>query len=148
MLSFSTLPQPMAGMTLIELLLVMALITIIAASTTPFLSRFVLQQQFDTANTVVTGYLHKAQSAAMSGKQNQTWGVCYSGHTIKLYSGSCGSPSYSQSYQLAASLSLTGLTDVTFNKDGSPSGVVNGSLSSSLDSATLTVNSAGLIALD
>lgn len=131
------------GVTLIELLLVIALIALIGATATPFLSRFVLQTNHDTAIDNLVGSIRKAQEYAMDGKDNETWGVCLSSGNIRLYSGSCGSPTFQEEFDVASSISISNLSDTTFNIRGEPSGALNITVSSAIDSNSIQMNSAG-----
>lgn len=132
-----------AGVSVIELLLVIAIISLLGAATTPFVSRFVLQTQYDTTQNMVVSQLRKAQTAAFQRKQDATWGVCYTGGTLRLFSGSCGSPSYSENYSVPSSVSVTGLTTITFDARGEPSSTATINLSTSIESGSVAINSAG-----
>ncbi|OGM74825.1 hypothetical protein A2191_02875 [Candidatus Woesebacteria bacterium RIFOXYA1_FULL_38_9] len=63
-----------AGITLIELLLVIAIVALLGAAATPFLSSFVLRTNFDATGQKVVSSIRKAQGYAMDGKQSQVWG--------------------------------------------------------------------------
>ena len=137
-----------AGITLIELLLVIALIALIGAATTPFLSRFVLQTNHDTTIDNLISSIRKAQTYAMDGKNGETWGVCNTSGMIRFYSGSCGSPTYQENFSIPGSISLSGLSDTTFNQRGEPSGTLSISISSDIDNNTVVINSAGGITVN
>lgn len=138
-----------SGLTLVELLLVMALIAIIAAAVGPFGSRtFVAQQQAATVQ-MLRSSLSKAQAQATGVRNNTTWGVCFTGGMIRLYSGSCGSPSFSEDYTVPDSITITGLSDVTFDAvRGTPSADLSVSVASSLAAATVTLHHTGMIEVD
>ena len=131
------------GFTLIELLLVIAIIAILGASTTPFLSRFVLQTNFDSTADRFIGAIRKTQGYAMDGKNNQTWGICRLGSNIRVYSGSCNSPVVSENFSVPASVSLSNFSDTTFNTRGEPSNTLSVQISTTIESTTIELNSAG-----
>src|SRR3990172_2374453 len=76
-----------SGFTIIELILVVAIMLTISVMAPVFYSRFLLQNA--VANTVdqLTGSLRKAQIYSMMGKQGSEWSVNYSSNTIPLYKG-------------------------------------------------------------
>jgi prepilin-type N-terminal cleavage/methylation domain-containing protein len=131
------------GLTLVELLLVISIVAIIGASTSPFLSNFVLQTNFDTTLDKVTSSVRKAQSNAMNKKNDSVWGVCLIGTNIRLYSGSCSSPQVKEDFDIPNSVDVSSLTDTIFNLRGEPSVVLNITVATSQESAVVNVNSAG-----
>jgi prepilin-type N-terminal cleavage/methylation domain-containing protein len=133
------------GFTLIEILIVISLIMILGLSSAPFLSNFIKYNNFDSATQNVVGSLRKAQANAMSNRQGVVWGVCVQGSTLRLYSGTCASPTFAQNTPLQTGITVTGLSDVTFNRRGEPSSALSVVVSSGLESKSFTVNSAGRI---
>ena len=134
--------------TLIELLLVIAIIAIVGASSTPFLSRFILQTNYDSVVDKLVGSIRKTQEYAMDGKNGTVWGICQSGNNIELYSGSCNSPIISENYSIPNTVSVSGLNDITFNIRGEPSAIILVTVSTTLESATISLNSAGGISIN
>jgi prepilin-type N-terminal cleavage/methylation domain-containing protein len=131
--------------TLIELLLVIALIAIIVAMSTPFLSRMVMVNQLKKDQELLLSSLHKAQSYAMDNKDGQSWGVCLSGNQMRLYSNSCSNPNFNESFSLSNNISISGLSDVQFNQRGEPNNIINISINSSLATNNISINQAGII---
>lgn len=139
------------GFTLIELLLVIGIIAVVAVATTPFLSQLVLRINTETTVDKVIGTIRKAQGYAMDGKASgAVWGFCIttegSSQIIRLYSGSCATPSFSEDFDVASPVTITdgGVSDITFsNTRGEPSNTLTLTIASSLESKTVTVNSAG-----
>lgn len=132
-----------SGFTLIELLLIIAILALLGASTTPFLSRFLLQANFDATGDHLLAAIHKAQSYAMDGKGGETWGVCLSGASVRVFSGSCNSPTFSEDTAIPGSITVSSFTSTTFNQRGEPSQAMAVMVSSALESLTVSVNSAG-----
>lgn len=133
-----------SGVTLIELLVVIAFISIIAASSAPFLGRFVIQNYQDSTVDRVVSTLKKAQSYSMDGKNNATWGACVTGSNLRLFTGTCGAPSFNEDFSFPSSVSITGFSTITFSKTrGEPSATLSIVVATSVGSKTITLNSAG-----
>jgi prepilin-type N-terminal cleavage/methylation domain-containing protein len=139
------------GFTIIELLIVIGIIAVLAAATTPFLSQIVLRVNTETTLDKTISAFRKAQSYAMDGKDNSAvWGACIttdgSDQLIRLYSGSCAVPSFSEDFSVPETVTITdgGVRDVIFTKTrGEPSASITLAVTSSLDTKTITINSAG-----
>lgn len=132
------------GVTLPELLLVVALVAIIGASVTPFLSNFILRHSLETTTDNLVGSLRKAQAYAIDGKENGVWGVCLAGSEIRLFAGSCVSPVFSEDFDLSSTVTISGLSAVTFSRlRGEPSVPLTISLMTDIDSRTVVLNEAG-----
>ena len=132
------------GVSYIELLLVVSLIAIIGATVSPFLSNFIQRNNLETSVDNLVGTIRKAQSYSMDGKNDSLWGVCLSGSNIRLYTGSCSTPTISENYSYASSVSITGLTDTTFSRlRGEPSNLLNVAISTDIGSSTVTLNAGG-----
>ncbi len=131
------------GITLIELLLVVAIIAIIGLMTTPFLSRFVLRSNHSTSVEKVVSGIRKAQAYAMDGKNGATWGVCRIGNTVRMYSGNCNAPTTREDYVLPSTVSVSNINATTFNVRGEPSSALSFTISSSIRTTTVSMNIAG-----
>jgi len=131
------------GVTLIELLLVISIIAIVGGITAPVLSRLVLQINLNSSENKIVSTIRKAQEYSMDGKGNGIWGLCLSGSNVILYDGTCSNPLSSDIFSIPNTVIISGLIDTSFNLRGEPSNVLNVSLSTSLDSRTIQINSAG-----
>ncbi|PIR64101.1 MAG: hypothetical protein COY81_01935 [Candidatus Pacebacteria bacterium CG_4_10_14_0_8_um_filter_43_12] len=134
-----------SGFTLVELLLTIGIISVIAVSSAPFLSRFILQIYTESTVTRIKSNISKAQNYSLDNKNDTTWGVCISGTELRMYSGSCDSPSYSEEYSIPSSISVTGFTNIAFSLDGTLPDALTVSVSSSISDTTYTVNQLGQI---
>ena len=133
-----------SGITLIEVLLVIGLVSILAASATPFLSRFIQQNNLEVTTDYTIGFLRKAQMYTMLGKNDAVWGVCITGSTLRLYTGTCSEPIIHDDYTIPPRISITGLTDVSFTKGrGEPVTPVSITITSDLGVNTMSLNTAG-----
>lgn len=132
-----------SAFTLIELLLVIAILLIIATLSSPFLSRFVARTNHAAVSDQLVGSIRKAQAYAMDGKATGTWGVCRSGDEIILFNGSCSTPTFSESFTIPASVTVSGLNTITFNSRGEPDTSVTLNISIPGKSRTIQLNRAG-----
>lgn len=133
-----------SGVTYIELLIVIAIVAILGAAISPFFFRFILQNNLQATVDRVISTIRKAQNYAMDGKNNEVWGVCETGGKIRLFSGSCSTPSFSEDFDIPGNIPITGFTETTFSKlRGEPSGVLNITISTDIDTRVVNVNAAG-----
>jgi len=133
------------GLTFIELILATSLIAILAATSSPFLSRFILSiNQYSTVDKVVST-LKKAQGYSMSGKDGVSWGVCHTGSVIRLYRGvSCNSNLLAEDFDIPSSVTVTGMSDIKFSlSKGEPTATISVTISSAVATKTITVTGAG-----
>lgn len=135
------------GFTYIELLLVISLIIILGTLTTAYYSRFYAQNSARAAGDVIAATLRKAQTYSMTGKQNSTWGVYYSGSQLTLFQGTSYASRTTASdevTQLNGAVGISGLSEVTFARgSGVPNAPVTISISANGQSRTVTVNTQG-----
>jgi len=132
------------GITYVEIVLVVAIIAILGAMSSPFLSRFLLQNDLDITTERAVSSIRKAQNYAMDGKNDETWGVCISGDNIRLFSGTCSTPTFSEDFSIPSSVTITALSETTFSKlRGEPSATMNVTISTDIDSLVVSVNAAG-----
>lgn len=139
--------QKKFGFSLIELLLVIAIIGIIALATTPFLSSFVRRTTATTTADIVTSTLRKAYLYTVSSKNGDNWSACYTSNVIRLFrGGSCASPTNFEDYVVPTSVTVSGFSSVTFQAPrGEPSTTLSITVSNNLESKTITLNEVGMI---
>jgi prepilin-type N-terminal cleavage/methylation domain-containing protein len=132
------------GFTLIELLLVVALIATIAVMTAPFAGQLYQRVNLETTTSAVVSALHKAQSNSLEGKGNNSWGICLNGSNVRVYLGSCASPTQKEDWGVVSTMTISGLSDTTFSRlRGEPSGALSITVSNLAGSNTITANLAG-----
>ena len=140
----------MKGFTLIELILVIAIMLTISVMAPAFYSRFLLQNAVTNTNDQLTGSLRKAQIYSMVGKQNSAWSVNFSSNTITVYKGTVFASrdlNFDEKFSVNSNVSISGITDVNFAR---LTGVPTPSTSTIIISAgnnsdTLSINSQGVV---
>ena len=134
------------GFTLVELLLVIAIIAIVAAASGPSLTRLIGSSNLEVAGDKVVSSIRKSQSYAMDGKDNAVWGICINSGDLRLFKGSCSSPIYTEDYDLSG-VSIVGLTETTFSGSsglrGEPSNALTITVSNDIGTTIITLNAAG-----
>lgn len=112
--------QRVAGFTLIEILVVVAILGVISVMSFPFYSRLISQNNVsDTVNNLVET-LRKAQSYSLAGKDGSDWGVKYSNSSFVLLRESTNTTF--DTYNLPTTINLTGLNHIVFSR---PTGLPN-----------------------
>lgn len=120
------------GFTLIEILLVIALISIIGAPTAVFYTRFIHQQAVRDASSLIKGKLIEARVSAMAGKARCSWGIKYQSHKLTLFCGDSFSerdPNHDARFALNSNLKISGFDEIVFSF---PSGRPNVSFSNAI----------------
>lgn len=140
----------MRGFTLIELILVIAIVSIIAMLSSPFYSRFLLQNAVLNTSDQIVGTLRKAQSYSMAGRQGSAWSVNYSNNAITLYKGTVfagRNTAFDEKYSVISTVNISGLTNISFARgNGLPTpSTASITVSSGTNIKTLTVNSQGVV---
>lgn len=137
------------GFTLIEFLIVIALITILGTLSTGFYSRFYNQNAVSTVTDEITQELRKAQVYAMMGKQNGNWGVHNNTSSIILFQGSTfatRNTAFDESSPVNTNISITGLTDIIFSRmTGTPSAIPAITIANGNNIRTITINNQGIV---
>jgi len=117
---------------------------VIATTASVFNSRWYLQNNLEASKNILVSSLRKAQNYAIVKKNNLTWGVCLTGTTIRLFGGSCASPTIKDDYVLPVSINISGLSTVTFSSlRGEPNSIQSIDLTGNNQTFHITINSAG-----
>lgn len=131
------------GFTIVELILVISIVSALAAFGAPLTFRFYNQNTLDTARTNFASSVRRAQNNAMDGRGSGTWGVCIVGTSIRMFEGTCNTPTYSETYSLG-NVAITGFTQVTFStKRGEPNTSFSANLSNSAGVEIVSMNASG-----
>ena len=114
-----------AGFTLMELLVVIGLIVLFAAMTTPYGINFYEEVSLEENADMLAQSLKKCQSRAIAGKEDSDWGVkispddqeCSSCYVIfKGGSYDTRDENFDQVFTMTSEVSLDGVTEVVFEK--------------------------------
>lgn len=132
-----------AGITLLEVLLVVALIAILAAAVSPLMSSFLLQRNLELTMDKIVGTIRKAQSYSMDGRNGVLWGACLNGQNVRLYTGTCAAPTFSEDFVIPTTVTIAGFTDSLFSARGELATPLNITLTTSVESESMTVNEVG-----
>jgi prepilin-type N-terminal cleavage/methylation domain-containing protein len=135
--------------TLIELLLVVALIGALAAFSTPFYARFLTQNSVSLVQDQLTSHLRRAQMNAMMGKNNGPWGVTYTSSKLVLFQGvsyAARTAAFDELFVVNPSISITGLGEIIYTKTtGLPNAAATITIAGVGSSKTVTVSSIGVV---
>jgi Tfp pilus assembly protein FimT len=127
-----------------ELLVVLTIFMVVVVEVSSFSSRWYLQNSLDSTKNMLVSSIQKAQNYAISKKGNLTWGVCLTGGTLRMFGGSCASPTIKDDYTVPSNVTMSGLSTVTFSTfRGEPSSAQSITLSGNNKTYTVTVNLAG-----
>jgi prepilin-type N-terminal cleavage/methylation domain-containing protein len=137
------------GFTFLELLIVVAIVGIVSLSSISFYSRFFTQNAVSNTVDQLTSEMRKAQSYAMSGKQNGDWGVRYASNQIILFQGSSyatRNAAFDEKFTTNTSVAVSGLSDIIFSRmTGTPSASPTITVSGAGSTSTITVNAQGVV---
>ncbi len=138
-----------AGFTIIELLLVIAIIISIGTFSVVFFSRFLTQNAVANVQDQFLGEARKAQIYAMMGRQNGNWGVRFGSNTLTLFQGNSyatRNAAFDETFRVNSNISIAGFTEVVFTKvTGLPSTTGTYSITSNDTSKQFVINSQGVV---
>ena len=136
------------GVTLIELLLVILIVSTIGLMSVSFYSRFLTQNAVDNSVNQLVASFRKAQTYSMMGKQNGVWGVRHTLSPKKITLYLSGSSAFDEIYNVNDNITVT-VFDITFAKiTGLPSATPTITITGGDNSKTITVNSQGVVSKD
>jgi len=139
----------MKGFTFLELTLVIALISILTAVATPFMSSFLLRGNGRVASDRIVSEIYKAESYTINSKSiggNVTWGVCLTGQIFRLFNGSCNTPNLKEDYRLPNNVNVSGIGSITFsNIRGEPSSAVTIIVNDGITTKNIVINAVGMV---
>jgi type II secretory pathway pseudopilin PulG len=131
------------GLTIIELLIVILLVSTVGLLSVPFYARFLTQNAVENTENQLVASFRKAQIYSMMGKQNGVWGVRYASSTITLYLS--GNPAFDENYSVNNNITVT-VFDITFAKmTGIPSSTGDITIIGGDTIKTVTINSQGVV---
>lgn len=139
-----------AGVSFLELILVVALVSILSIMSPIFYSKFILQNAVANTTDQMVGSLRKAQLYAMMSRQGDSWSLNYSSNTITLYKGTSFATrdtAFDEKFEVNPNVSVSGITDLSFSKvTGLPTPTSSTiTITSANNSETITVNNQGVV---
>ena len=138
------------GFTLIEVLLSVAILTLLAGLSLPVYESFLRRNDLDITTQSIAMAIRRAQVHSRGADGNDTWGIEFLSSGVTLFKGSSyasRTAAYDETVPLPASVSLAGFSEVVFSKlSGAPNTTGSITLSSTVnDSRTITINAKGLV---
>lgn len=109
----------MKGFTLLEVLLVIATITVLAGIGIPVYTSLQIKNDLDVATSTSLQSIRRAQMLSQSVDGDTTWGVKIQSASITLFKGSSyggRDTNYDEVYSLSGSVTPTGITELVFSK--------------------------------
>lgn len=139
----------MKGLTLSEILIVIAIIAILISFTLPLGLDFYRNQQLETQSQGVIQALRRAQLKAMSVEDDSRFGVYLTNDNYTLFKGSSyltRDVVFDEVFDLPIIITVSGLREIVFSKlEGKPNVTGNIILSGDSDSRTININEMGRI---
>ena len=134
------------GFTLVEFVVVIAVIAILAAATAPFYRSFYLAQQFESTADELVANLRRAQARAMASEQDSAWGVRWETGSYVIYA--ADDASYDEDVNYSDQVTISAVSDIEFNQltgTTSDSGTITLTMSALDQSTSININAQGLI---
>ena|SRR3989344_7482496 len=137
------------GVSIIELLLVVAIVTILAIPTAAVGSNFLTRNNLQNKTNEVVSSLRIAQIGSISGKEDSRWGVTVTPNQIVLFKGDTyilRDPLFDQTFSIPGSISITNF-EVVFDKvTGNPSSTWLINVSNDIgESNSVSINEIGIV---
>lgn len=142
----------MKAFTLLEVLIVAALLAIFTSLTLPLGLDFYRSQQLETQTQEVIQTLRRSQWKAMFQELDSSYGVYFTQQNYVLFKGNSyltRNAQYDEIFNLSTIINVSGIHEVVFSKlEGKPNVAGNIILSSNGNTATININEAGRINLE
>lgn len=109
----------MKGFTLLEVLLVIATITVLAGIGIPVYTSLQIKNDLDVATSTSLQAIRRAQMLSQAVDGDTTWGAKIQSASITLFKGSSyggRDTNYDEVYSLSGSVTPTGITELVFSK--------------------------------
>lgn len=137
------------GFTLLELLLSVAIISLLAGLSLPVYRTLLSKNDLDIAATVTASSLKRAQVLSQSVDGDITWGVKVQSGNIIVFKGTsyfARDASYDENFDLVTSIAPSGTTEYVFSKlSGLPQAIGTVILTTESDTRTVTINEKGMV---
>lgn len=138
-----------AGFSFIELIVIMAIVSILALASGVFYGRFYNRVAVQYTVNGIVDELRKAQIYAMQGRQYGNWGVHSGAAQITLFQGGTyagRNSAFDENFSLFPTATVSGFPDIIFSRmTGTPSALSTITVSSGSIQQTITINSLGRV---
>lgn len=138
------------GFTLLEVLISVAVVTVLAGISIPIYRSLEVRSDLDFAVNVIVGSLRRAQVLAQAAANDSSWGVNISQGAVTLFSGSdflSRDSEWDEVFVISDTIAPSGLSQVTFGRflgfPGVSGDVVLAALSG--DTRTITISDRGIV---
>jgi prepilin-type N-terminal cleavage/methylation domain-containing protein len=138
----------MKGFTLLELLLSVAIITILGGVAVPLYSIYESKTSVSVLSDAVVDSLRSTALFSVSGKENSQWGVHFDTGEITIFKGNSFSSrdtSYDNIISLQDELVFSGINDIYFTNKGIPDKTGTITIKSGKEEKNITIDSNGII---
>jgi len=138
------------GFTLVEALLVLALLSLVVGLSLPIYQGLQVKTNLDAQESIIAQTLRRAQSLSRAMSNDSSWGVLVGTSTVSLFSGNSyafRNANYDEIFDLPASVIPATTTEIVFSKYlGWPNAAATITLTTvNNDSRNLVINSQGMI---
>ncbi len=139
-----------AGFTLLEMLLSVAIISMLVGMSVPVYESFVRRNDLDLIAQQLASVIRRAETYARAVAYDNAWSVEITSTTITLFQGTSyatRNTAYDESVTIPASVTPSGLSEIQFAKfSASPNTTGSITLTSTTNSTrTVTVNAKGMV---
>lgn len=137
------------GFTIIELLMVIAIVAILGATIIPLSANFLVRSNLENKTNEVVSHLRTAQINTLAGKEDSQWGVNITSTQIILFKGSsyaARDSTFDQIFSIPGSVTIT-QDEIVFSKlTGNPDATASLTvIAGGAGSKTVTVNEVGTV---
>ncbi len=137
------------GFTLLELLLSVAIISVLAGFSLPVYRTLMMKNDLDIAGGTIASSLRRAQVHAQAVDGDTTWGVkVQSGGTVifKGASFAVRDTTYDETFDMPTTINVSGVSEIVFAKlTGIPGTLGTINLSTESDNLSLSINEKGMV---
>lgn len=135
---------------MVEMVLSIALLTLIVGMTLPAFRTFSIRNDLDIAVNQIVQNLYRAQTLSQIGDGDINWGVHMATGSILVYKGASFASrdmTYDEITDISPSIAITGVVDVTFSKfTGLPQTTGTTTLTSTANEIrNVTINAKGMV---
>lgn len=138
----------MKGFTILEILLSVAMISILVGASVPLYSIYSSRDVVTQGSYLVVNSLHAAKIHSMSGKDDDIWGIYLQSSGVTFYKGesfNLRDTSYDYFIDFQEEISISGINDISFDKKGASSHSGTITISNYGQEKSITINEEGII---